>query len=157
MNKVCLRGTLQTSTTLMLGSAFSISKTRSVFFFKSGFNTQGFHGPELFAKYRQSRCLRPLPVGHHSSSYHAHLTAQYVLRFLSMYPEKSRWNGVKPHCRFSQCRIVLVLVKAKIGPSGKILLLLLLSLLLLLQAFSLVNNNNKNLVNHNNNSLNLHH
>lgn len=45
-------------------------------------------------------------------------SANVLRRLLSMSPEKSRRNGIKPHCRFSRCRMDLVSVKAKIGQSG---------------------------------------
>lgn len=44
--------------------------------------------------------------------------ANVLRRLLSMSPEKSRRNGINPHCRFSRCRMDLVSVKAKIGQSG---------------------------------------
>lgn len=46
-------------------------------------------------------------------------SAKVLRRLLSMSPEKSRRKGIKPHCRFSRCRTVLVSVKAKMGQSGR--------------------------------------
>lgn len=42
-----------------------------------------------------------------------------LLRLLSISSEKLRRKGIRPHCRFKRLRTEVVVVKAKIGQSGR--------------------------------------
>ena len=42
-----------------------------------------------------------------------------LLRLLSISSEKLRRKGIRPHCRFRRLRTEVVVVKAKMGQSGR--------------------------------------